>query len=244
MNRTERLYALVEELRAAAPAPRSAGWLARRYEVSVRTVERDLSALQQAGVPIYAEPGRTGGYVLDRDRTLAPPALSAAEAVALAVGLRTLAGTPFAADARSALAKVLAVMPEADRIAAGAAAGQVGFIVGTAEPPPAQVPLAVREAVARRRVLRLSYADRHGTASERLVEPLAFLGGEHWYLVGWCRLRDAVRGFRLDRIRGAEALPETAPARPIDLTTLADLGWDVDPLDVAVNTDRTVSRTP
>ena len=62
MNRTDRLYALVEEMRAVAPRPRSARWLAGRFEVSVRTVERDISALQQSGVPIYAESGRTGGY--------------------------------------------------------------------------------------------------------------------------------------------------------------------------------------
>ena len=63
MNRTDRLYALVEELRAVSPRPRSARWLAARFEVSSRTVERDIAALQEAGVPIWAEPGRTGGYV-------------------------------------------------------------------------------------------------------------------------------------------------------------------------------------
>ncbi|GAA3354363.1 HTH domain-containing protein [Saccharopolyspora gregorii] len=55
MNRTDRLYALVEELRAVAPRPRSAGWLAKRFEVSTRTVERDIAALQQSGVPIWAD---------------------------------------------------------------------------------------------------------------------------------------------------------------------------------------------
>lgn len=124
MNRTDRLYALVEELRATAPRPRSARMLARRFEVSVRTVERDLAALQQAGVPIHAEPGRSGGYVLDRQRTLPPLTITPAEATALAVGLHGLAGTPFAADARSALQKVLAVMPERERAAAAEMTGR------------------------------------------------------------------------------------------------------------------------
>src|SRR5947209_14846425 len=102
MNRTDRLYALVEELRAAAPRPRSARWLADRFEVSARTVERDIGALQQAGVPIYAEPGRTGGYTLDKSRTLPPVNVSPAHAVAIAVALQGLHATPFAEAARTA----------------------------------------------------------------------------------------------------------------------------------------------
>lgn len=65
VNRTDRLYGIVEDLRAAAPLRRSARQLAARYEVSVRTIERDISALQQVGVPIYADTGRRGGYAID-----------------------------------------------------------------------------------------------------------------------------------------------------------------------------------
>jgi predicted DNA-binding transcriptional regulator YafY len=54
VNRTDRLYALVEELRAMAPRPRSARQLAKDYEVSTRTIERDIVALQESGVPVYA----------------------------------------------------------------------------------------------------------------------------------------------------------------------------------------------
>ena len=72
VNRTDRLYALVEELRAVAPRPRSARWLANRFEVSARTIERDISALQQSGVPVWADTGRSGGYCLDKERSLPP----------------------------------------------------------------------------------------------------------------------------------------------------------------------------
>jgi predicted DNA-binding transcriptional regulator YafY len=235
MNRTDRLYALVEELRAAAPSPRSARTLARRFEVSARTIERDLAALQQSGVPVYAEPGRTGGYVLDRQRTLPPLTITPAEATALAVGLHALAGTPFAADARSALHKVLAVMPERERAAAAEMTGRVRLLVPVAAPARSAgpvVPAPLREALTAGRVLRLEYADAGGAVTARDVEPLAFLGGEeYWYLAAWCRLREAPRGFRLDRIRTVEALDERAPDRPVDLTELDTLGSDLVPLN-------------
>ncbi|MEU4478809.1 WYL domain-containing protein [Micromonospora sp. NPDC023966] len=217
MNRTDRLYALVEELRAVSPRPRSARWLAGRFEVSTRTIERDITALQDAGVPIWAEPGRTGGYVVDRARTLPPVNLTPGEAVAMAVALHRLGGTPFAPAAGAALRKLVAVMPPADAAEAHRLAGRVHLIGGGPDTP---VPAAVADAVAARRVLRLRYADRGGAASARDVEPLAYLGNAtHWYLVAWCRLRDGLRCFRTDRIVAVCPLaePVTRELRPEDL---------------------------
>ena len=218
MNRTDRLYALVEELRAACPRPRSARWLADRFEVSARTVERDIGALQQAGVPIYAEPGRTGGYVLDKTRTLPPVNMSPAEAVAIAVALEGLHGTPFADAARSALRKVVAVMPAAD---AGAAREMAGRVVLLGDPSAPRVPTAVARALSAHRVLRFGYRDRHGAATIRLIEPLGYIGGrDHWYLLGWCRLRQSTRCFRLDRIVDPVATDEVVKPRPVDFAAL------------------------
>ena len=210
VNRTDRLYALVEELRAVAPRPRSGHWLAGRFEVSSRTVERDISALQQAGVPIYAQPGRVGGYVLDRSFTLPPVNVTAAEAVALAVALQGLKGTPFEETARSALHKIIAVMAERDAITAHGMAARVQFI-GDDLP---RLPPALVDAVSDPRVLALDYVDKHGAVSQRRVEPLSYVGGpEGWYLMAWCRLRGGVRAFRLDRIRTVTATDEPAPRR-------------------------------
>ena len=65
MNRTDRLYAIVEELRAAAPRSRTVAQLAERFEVTSRTMHRDLLALQTAGVPCWSQPGPGGGYTID-----------------------------------------------------------------------------------------------------------------------------------------------------------------------------------
>jgi predicted DNA-binding transcriptional regulator YafY len=219
MNRTERLYALVEELRAVSPRPRSAAWLARRFEVSVRTVERDLDALRQSGVPIWSQPGRAGGYGVDRDRTLPPLALTPAEALAITVALRAAGESPFAEAARSASLKVLGALPAQVRRQEAALASVV-HAVGDGPGAPDSGPLAgdsgavVFTAVQQRRVLHLAYADRAGSSTERDVEPLGLLwGSPGWYLLAWCRLRGAVRGFRLDRIRSARLTDERAPDR-------------------------------
>lgn len=211
VNRTDRLYALVEELRAVAPRPRSATWLARRFEVSARTVERDLDALRQAGVPIYAAAGRTGGYTLDRERTLPPLALTVEEALAMSVALREAEGSPFAAAARTAAQKVLATLPERVRERERVLAARIHT---TSPPDDAGVRSVVGEAVTTGRVVRLAYVGAAGSSTERDVEPLGLLRGDvDWYLVGWCRLRDGVRGFRLDRITAARLGDEVPPPR-------------------------------
>jgi predicted DNA-binding transcriptional regulator YafY len=199
MNRTDRLYALVQELRAASPRPRSAQWLAGKFEVSTRTIERDISALQQSGAPVWAEQGRTGGYCLDKERTLPPVNFTPGEAMALAVALRHVNGTPFGQDGAGALRKVMTTMRPADAKAAHDLMARVYLLDDVAAPP--AVPVVITDALAARRVLRIGYADRKGLMTSRDVEPLGFLGAkEWWYLLAWCRLRDSVRVFRIDRI--------------------------------------------
>jgi predicted DNA-binding transcriptional regulator YafY len=209
VNRTDRLYALVEELRAVAPRPRSARQLAGRYEVSTRTIERDILALQESGVPVYAVTGRRGGYVIDKARTLPPLNFTAAEMLAMAVSLAGAQATPFASALRSALRKVLAAAPAAQTAQAAELADRIRLIGARSA-----VPLAIQEAIIARHVLRLRYRDRHDVMTCRDVEPVAFAGTRaHWYLVGWCRLRQGTRAFRVDRIHAAADTGEPAPHR-------------------------------
>jgi predicted DNA-binding transcriptional regulator YafY len=214
VNRTDRLYALVEELRAVAPRPRSARWLAGRFEVSARTIERDISALQQSGVPIYAEGGRCGGYVLDAAMTLPPINFTPAEATAIAVALDDPGASAFPEAARQAMRKVLAAMRASDAAAARELGGKVRRLMFADRVPPLAPSKVIEEAVLAGRVLRIGYADRNDVISEREVEPIALVAGrDHWYLLGWCRLRQSSRSFRLDRIRTARLLDELAVVR-------------------------------
>ncbi|WP_433241568.1 helix-turn-helix transcriptional regulator [Streptosporangium sp. CA-135522] len=242
MNRTDRLYALVEELRAISPRFRSARELAARFEVSVRTVERDISALQRSGVAIHAEPGRRG-YALGRSLSLPPIDFTPAEAAAVAVALERAGEDPLALHARSALHKLVAAMTPAGEaggvgetrevgeageveevegggeaegaVEAGAGKPVAGARTAVEPEPYPRVSRVIEQALLHRRVLRIEYEDRKGRVTTREVEPVIFVGGRggHWYLVGMCRLRKDARAFRLDRIGRAEETEEAAPER-------------------------------
>ena len=150
--------------------------------------------------------------MLDAVATLPPVNLTPAQAVAVAVALTGSGDAPFAVDGRAALEKVLDVMGPAARAEVERLAGRVWVRGPTATRPHAAA--AVEQALADRRVVSLRYRDRHGTASRRRVEPhLLARTGDHWFLVGWCRDRDAPRWFRWDRIEDAALTPEPAPAR-------------------------------
>ncbi|MDQ2738978.1 MAG: WYL domain-containing protein [Actinomycetota bacterium] len=212
MNRTDRLHALSEELRRAGPRGRTAARLATWLEVSTRTVKRDVAALQQAGLPVWAQAGPGGGYILDAVATLPPVNLTPAQAVAVAVALAAQRDAPYAIDGRAALEKLLDVMDPAARDRAQLLARRVWVRTPPAER--AGVTAAVEEGLAQRRVLALRYRDRLGQPSQRRVEPhLIAHTNDRWYLVGWCHTRQAPRWFRWDRIEAADLTIESVADR-------------------------------
>ncbi|MBC2878027.1 MULTISPECIES: helix-turn-helix transcriptional regulator [Streptomyces] len=209
MNRTARLYALVEELRATAPRPLTVAALAARFEVSTRTVQRDLQALMETGVPVRTTPGRGGGWSIDPEMTLPPIRFTTDEASALAAALATAdACAPYAGAARTAAQKIAASMTGP---ASAAAQHLAARIVAVPAPSDSAVRTAVEQALTTSTVLRLSYIDAAGRESERAVEPAGLLTADgRWYLIAWCRTREAGRGFRLDRVTAATPTMERA----------------------------------
>ena len=107
--RVERLHALIEELRVRAPRQLAREVLAQRLGVSVRTIERDLSELQAAGVPIGIRRGAGGGYSIDGRPQLPAIVLTPGEAAALVAAL-TVVGPRASATAHSAMSKLLAAL--------------------------------------------------------------------------------------------------------------------------------------
>lgn len=204
MKRTERLHALSEMLRRSGTRGCSAGRLAREFDVSVRTVKRDLAALERAGAPVWSRPGPGGGYGLAAGATLPPVSLSPAQAVALMAAVSAASDAPYADSAAAGVRKIMDVLDPRTLRRADELAGRVWV---DAPPASARVIRSVlEEAMAEQRVLRLRYTAADGTATVRDVEPVLFASTNgRWYLVGWCRLRDAIRWFAVSRIEAASA---------------------------------------
>ena len=222
--RADRLLSLMLLLRSRGRM--SATALAAELEVSVRTVLRDVEALSTAGVPVYAERGRHGGFALLPGFTTDLTGLTPDEALALATaGSRATAeALGLATDLASAMRKVLASMPDARRLDAAKAAERVvvrrGGWLRNAAPEAGGPSGVVREAVFGGRRLRIRYTARDGVASWRTVDPVGLVQADgHWYLLA---TRDgADRTYRLSRIDEAIGLDEPAD-RPseVDLNRL------------------------
>ncbi len=212
MNRTDRLHALSKELRRAGTRGRTAARLAGWLEVSTRTIKRDVAALQQAGLPVWAQAGPGGGYVLDEAATLPPVNLTRRRrSRSRWRSPRTRTRRTRPTDEPPWRRSSTSCTPPPG---SGPSSSPAGSGFGRQPQHGRAVLTAVEDGLAQRRVLVLRYQDRLGASSRRRVEPhLLARTDDYWYLVGWCHTRRAVRWFRWDRIAGADLTTEPVPDR-------------------------------
>lgn len=206
----------------------TAAAIAAELEVSERTVLRDVEALSTAGIPVYAERGRHGGFALLPGFSTDLTGLTPAEAIALLTS--GSAATPGAlglgSQFSSAIRKIVAAMPEQARAEATGAAGRVlvrhGSLLRDPEEADAGTVLAaVQRAVFGGTRLRMRYRPGGAAAAtDRVVDPVGLVQASgRWYLLA---VRDgADRTYRVSRIESAEALGE--PARRPDGVDLEKL---------------------
>ncbi len=214
MKRAERLHALSETLRRNGSRGCSAERLAREFGVSVRTVKRDLAALENSGAPVWSRPGPGGGYGLAQGASLPPVSLSPAQAVALLAAVSAAPDAPFADLAAAGVHKIMDVLDPRTRARADELAGRVWV---NATPSSSRIiRSALEEAMAEQRVARIRYTSRDGARTTRDVEPVLFASTNgQWYLVGWCRLRNAMRWFTVSRIERASVTREACTGHTI-----------------------------
>lgn len=181
----------------------TAGELAERFGVSVRTIYRDLDALSAAGVPVYTTQGSHGGISLMEGYTLNRVLFSPREREALSAALKSLNSVQYP-ELGAIIDKLGAVINsaedwiEVDFSAWGESDSEKGRFAD------------IKQAVMEKRLIHFEYINAEGEKSARTAEPLKLLFKDNaWYLSAYCRKRKESRTFRISRMKKVELLAET-----------------------------------
>jgi predicted DNA-binding transcriptional regulator YafY len=193
--------------------------LAERLEVGPRTIRRDVDKLRSLGYPVESARGVAGGYRLGAGGELPPLLLDDAEAVAVAVGLRTAASGSIAGIEETsvrALAKLEQVLPTRLRRRVRALGDATSSFSFDGPRIDADLLATLAGACRDRLVTRFAYTTREDRSAQRRTEPAAVVhSGRHWYLVAFDLDRDDWRTFRIDRIGGRVTPGERGKRRTV-----------------------------
>lgn len=216
----------------------SAQELADRFEVTRRTIYRDIDAIGMAGIPVCSIPGAGGGFEILPEYKVDKKVFSSDDLAALLMGLTSLSGMVQREDLVHVLAKIRSFIP-ADQVRhIEMKANQICIDLepwmgnGNIKQTLSIVKSALQEA----KLLSFTYIDGHGNKTSRIVEPYQLvLKCSHWYFQGYCRSRSGYRLFRLSRMAELQMLPEVFEPRDYEKPVL-----DLAPIVETLQTDITL----
>ncbi|MDE6622535.1 MAG: YafY family transcriptional regulator [Lachnospiraceae bacterium] len=179
----------------------TAAELAERFEVSVRTIYRDLDTLSAAGIPVYARKGKNGGICLTEQFVLNKMLITKEEQQEILSGLISLRETK--AEGEENILQKLGEFFKTDPV------DWLAIDLSDWSGSRKQLYENIKNAILARRLIQFDYYGRNGQMSRRTVEPVQLLFKEYtWYLKAFCRERDAWRTFKLFRMKRLEMLEE------------------------------------
>jgi predicted DNA-binding transcriptional regulator YafY len=207
MNRIDRLTAILIHLQTQRIV--KAEEISNRFEISLRTVYRDVKALMEAGVPIGSEAGK--GYFIVDGFHLPPVMFTQDEANSMLLAgklVDKMADKSVRSAFDSALHKIKSVLNEAGKDDLQNLDSHIGVFLRSRfeyreqNDFPDNFMADIQRAIARKHVVKIEYSSRSEEISNRCVEPIGmFYYSMAWYLIGWCRMRNNYRNFRADRIK-------------------------------------------
>ncbi|UPK69490.1 helix-turn-helix transcriptional regulator [Chitinophaga filiformis] len=207
-KRLSRLTAILTQLQTKRLLTATA--LADKFAVSVRTIYRDIKALEQAGVPILTEEGK--GYTLMQGYRIPPVMFTESQANALILAEQLVLmnkDASFVKDYLEAIDKIKAVLGHSIRDKANLLAERTRIGQNLNAERNSNNLSELQFALTNFNLIRIEYANEAGQTTSRLIEPFALLSTQgNWLLVAWCRLREEFRYFRIDRIKKLEILSE------------------------------------
>jgi predicted DNA-binding transcriptional regulator YafY len=207
-KRLSRLTAILTQLQTKRLL--TAPELANKFSVSVRTIYRDIKALEQAGVPVFTEEGK--GYKLMEGYKIPPVMFTESQANALILAEQLVLknkDASFIKDYLEAIDKIKAVLGHRVKDNVNLLAERTRFSQNFNNERNSNNLSDLQFALTNFYVTRIDYINEANQTSNRLIEPFALLSTqENWLLIAWCRLRNEFRFFRLDRIKKLEMLTE------------------------------------
>ena len=207
-KRLSRLTAILTQLHTKRLI--TATELANKFSVSVRTIYRDIRALEQSGVPILTEEGK--GYSLMEGYKIPPVMFTESQANALILAEQLVLKNKDASFVRNyieAIDKIKAVLAHTVKVKANLLADRTRFDQNINSEKNSNNLSDLQFALTNFCVAKIEYTSEGNKATSRLIEPFALLSTqENWLLVAWCRLRNEFRYFRLDRIKSLEICTE------------------------------------
>lgn len=189
--------------------------LAERFNVSVRTIYRDIDVLSGAGVPVYTSKGNGGGISLMEGYCISRTMITQDESEGLLLALKTMKAAKY-----PEIDMVLDKIGHIFKNAKNTEWVDVDFMTWGSDPNEKNKFLDIKEAIIKKKVIFFKYINADGRKSERYAEPVKFIfKGHAWYLSAFCRQRNSMRTFRLSRIRDVVITDETFEQRQTQETT-------------------------
>lgn len=207
-NRLSRLTAILIQLQTKRLL--TATSLADKFKVSIRTIYRDIRALEQAGVPILTEDGK--GYTLMEGYKIPPIMFSESQANALILAEQLVLknkDTSFIKDYTEAIDKIKAVLRQSEKDKTNLLTDRTRFEQNVNRERNSNHISQLQYALTNFYLTKIDYTNEQNKTTSRVIEPFALISTtENWLLIAWCRSRKAFRYFRLDRIIKMEILAE------------------------------------
>jgi predicted DNA-binding transcriptional regulator YafY len=205
--RISRLIAIVVILQSKALT--TSTMLSNRFNVSVRTIYRDMKVLEQAGIPLFIEEGK--GYKLMEGYRLAPIMFTEDEANAFITAEKLVLlnkDSSLTQNYIDGTTKIKSVLRKEAKEKVSFLSERVAFQDTSKNQSISHYLAILQKAITDFNIVQINYKSANNILQQRMVEPFAVINnvGSSWYLIAWCRLRNDFRLFRFDRITNLEVL--------------------------------------
>lgn len=198
-NRLSRLSSILIQLQTKRLL--QAADLAKKFQVSKRTIYRDIKALEDAGVPIFTEEGK--GYRILEGYNIPPIMFNEEQANALILAEQLVLrnkDASFIKDYSAAIEKIKAILRYSQKDKVDILTQRTQYKEVLEQKRSSNYLSTLQQAITNFYLTQINYTNKDGSRTTRLIEPFALLSTENWYLIAWCRLRNDFRFFRLDRM--------------------------------------------